>query len=50
MKNLKISEKQIMNNIDDDFEEQKNERIAKQNFASSITNKLITEISILNDN
>ena len=50
MKNLKISEKKIMDNIDDDFEEQKNERIAKQNFASSMTNKLVTEISILNDN
>ena len=50
LKEFKISEKKIMDNIDDDFEEQKNERIAKQNFASSITNKLITEISILNDN
>ena len=39
-----------MDNIDDDFEEQKNEKITKQNFASSMTNKLITEISILNDN
>ena len=47
---LKISEKKILDNIDDDFEEQKNERIAKQNFASSFTSKLITEISILNDN
>ena len=39
-----------MDNIDDDFEEQKNEKIAKQNFASSMASKLITEISILNDN
>ena len=50
IKELKISEKKIMDNINDDFEEQKNERIAKQNFASSMTSKLITEISILNDN
>ena len=50
LKKFKISEKKIMDNIDDDFEEQKNEKIAKQNFASSMTNKLVTEISILNDN
>ena len=41
-----------MDNIDDDFEEQKNEKIAKQNFQeSSMTNKLFSEISIkINDN
>lgn len=50
LKEFKISEKKIMDNIDDDFEEQKNEKNAKQNFASSMTNKLVTEISILNDN
>ena len=50
LKEFKISEKKIMDNIDDDFEEQKNEKIAKQNFASSMTIKLVTEISILNDN
>ena len=50
LKKFKISEKKIMDNIDDDFEEQKNEKIAKQNFASSMASKLITEISILNDN
>ena len=50
IKEFKISEKKIMDNIDDDFEEQKNEKIAKQNFASSMTNKLVTEISMLNDN
>ena len=50
LKEFKISEKKIMDNIDDDFEEQKNEKIAKQNFASSMTNSLVTEISILNDN
>ena len=45
-----ISEKEVMDKNDDDFEEAKNERIIKQNFASSISNKLITELSILNDN
>ena len=50
LKEFKISEKKIIDNIDDDLEEQKNEKIAKQNFASSMTSKLITEISILNDN
>ena len=50
IKELKIKEKKIIDNIDDDFEEQKNERVAKQNFASSISNKLLTELSILNDN
>ena len=50
IKELKINEKKIIDNIDDDFEEQKRERIAKQNFASSMSNKLLTELSILNDN
>jgi len=50
LKKFKISENKIIDNIDDDLEEQKNEKIAKQNFASSMTSKLITEISILNDN
>ncbi len=38
-----------MNNIEDKFEEQKEERIVKQNFASTTSKKLITELSILND-
>ncbi len=50
IKKLMISEKNNLNNIDDDFEEQKNERIIKQNFASAMSSKLITELSILNDN
>ena len=50
IKELRIKEKKIIDNIDDDFEEQKKERIAKQNFASSMSNKLLTELSILNDN
>ena len=50
IRELVISEKEVMDKNDDDFEEAKNERIIKQNFASSISNKLITELSILNDN
>ena len=50
IKVIKISEREIMDNINDDFEETKNEAIAKQNFASSTSSKLATELSILNDN
>ena len=50
IKELIISEKKIMDNINDDFQEKKNERNYKQNFASSISNKLLTELSMLNDN
>ncbi len=50
IKVIKISEREIMDNINDDFEETKNEAIAKKNFASSTSNKLATELSILNDN
>ena len=39
-----------MNNMSDKFEEQKYERSIKQNFASSISSKIITELSLLNDN
>ena len=39
-----------MNNVEDKFEEQKEERIAKQNFPSTTSKKLITELSILDDN
>ena len=49
IKKITISEKKNMNNIEDKFEEQKEERIAKQNFAATISRKLITELSILND-
>lgn len=49
IKELIISEKKIMDNISDNFEEQKNERTHKQNFASSISSKLLTELSMLND-
>ena len=50
IKKITISEKKNMNNIEDEFEEQKEERIAKQDFASTTSRKLITELSILNDN
>ena len=49
IKKITISEKKNMNNIEDKFEEQKEERIAKQNFASTTSRKLITELEILND-
>ena len=49
IKKLAMSEKKIMNDISDKFEEQKEERIAKENFASIIAKKLIDELSILND-
>ena len=38
-----------MNDIDDNFEENTNENNIKQNFASVIYRKIITELSILND-
>ena len=49
IKELIMSEKKNMNDISDKFEEQKEERIAKQNFATIIAKKLIDELSILND-
>jgi len=49
IKEFKILEKEIMDNINDDFQEQRNEKTYKQNFASSISNKLLTELSLLND-
>ena len=44
-----MSQKKKMSDISDKFEEQKEERITKQNFASIISGKLIDELSILND-
>ena len=35
-----------MNSMDDKFEEARQERIIKQSFVSSISNKLISEINI----
>tara|TARA_B110000008_G_scaffold177099_1_gene176654 strand:- start:28 stop:477 length:450 start_codon:yes stop_codon:yes gene_type:complete len=45
-KKIKITEKKIMDSMDDKFEESRYERSIKQNFASSISNKLISELSI----
>tara|TARA_B100000575_G_C22643196_1_gene395882 strand:- start:63 stop:536 length:474 start_codon:yes stop_codon:yes gene_type:complete len=50
VKRVAISEGKDMNNMNDKFEEQKYERNIKQNFASSITNKIIRELSLINDN
>ena len=45
-KSIKITEKKIMDSMDDKFEEARYERSIKQNFASSISNKLSSELSI----
>ena len=45
-KKIKITEKKIMDSMDDKFEEARFERSVKQNFASSITNKLSAELVI----
>ena len=45
-KQIKISEKKIMESMADKFEEDKYEKSIKQNFASSITFKLIQELII----
>ena len=50
IKNLVISEEKNMDNMSDKFEEQKYQRNIKNNFASSISNKIIIELSLLNDN
>ena len=50
VKTFSISEKKNMNNVDDKFEEQKYERTIKQNFASTTSNKLTSELALLNDN
>ena len=43
---INIYENSIMKNMSDKFEEERYERSIKQNFASSITNKLISELII----
>ena len=45
-KEIKIIERKIIDSMDDKFEEARYERTIKQNFASSITNKLISELII----
>jgi hypothetical protein len=48
-KEIKITEKKIMESKSDKFEENRYEKIIKQNFASSISNKLRSELTIIND-
>jgi len=43
---IKIKEKKIMDSKNDKFEEARYERSMKQNFASSISNKLSTELTV----
>ena len=45
-KKIKITEKKIMDSMDDKFEEDRYERSIKQNFASSISNKLSLELMV----
>ena len=45
-KRIKITEKKIMDSMDDKFEEARTERTIKQSFASSISNKLSSEIIV----
>ena len=45
-KKIKITEKKIMESMSDKFEETEKEKSIKQSFASSITNKLISELII----
>ena len=45
-KEIKITEKKIMDSLDDKFEEARFERSIKQNFASTISNKLSLELMV----
>ena len=47
IKKIKFSEKKIIENLDDSFEQTKKERSVKQIFATSIINKLINQLSII---
>ena len=44
IKNVTYKEKFIMKNSSDEFEERDSERIIKQNFATTIANKLVAEL------
>ena len=44
-KKIKITEKKIMDSMNDKFEEKNFERLQKQNFATIISTKLISELS-----
>jgi hypothetical protein len=43
---ISFEEEKIINTMDDKFEETRKERIEKQNFASSISNKLTAELAV----
>jgi len=45
-KKINITEQEIISSMDDKFEETRKERAAKQKFARSISNKLISELVI----
>ena len=45
-KKINITEQEIISSMDDKFEETRKERAIKQNFARSISNKLISELVI----
>jgi hypothetical protein len=45
-KKINITEEKIISSMDDKFEEARKERTVKQNFALSISNKLVSELVI----
>ena len=45
-KKIKITEKKIIDSMDDKFEETRRVKSVKQSFASSISSKLLTELTI----
>jgi hypothetical protein len=45
-KTIKITEKKIIDSMDDKFEEARREKSVKQSFASSISSKLLSELTI----
>ena len=47
IKKIEFSEKKIIENLDDNFEQTKQERSVKQIFATSIINKLINQLNIV---
>ena len=50
IKKITISDNRNIEYMDDKLEEEKYERVIKQSFASSIADKLITELSTINAN
>ena len=45
-KKIRITEKKIIDSMDDKFEEARREKSVKQSFASSISSKLLSELTI----